>query len=178
MQCQEKQQRRADVGKRNECSRGLSHGCQVGGHSSRHGGHGLATWCPSHGGFRQPLYGVFMRLDVHNGNTRDLSDAPPQVAITCGHQVAPVLLHPLTNTVICVGALVGAWQPFYSWVFGYFEGHSVLLSQFLELSHDAVGDAWGAFRIQAVHHALHQVDLIADGEVDEVCIDNDLVGGP
>ena len=40
-----------------------------------------------------------------------LSDAPPQVAVAGGHNIALVLPDTLTNAVISVGALVGAWQP-------------------------------------------------------------------
>lgn len=42
---------------------------------------------------------------------------------------------------------------------GDLEGDAVVLAQLLQLRHDALRDAGDALRIQAVHHALHQVDL-------------------
>ena len=42
---------------------------------------------------------------------------------------------------------------------GDFEGEAVVLAQLFQLSQDALRDAGLALRVQAVHHALHQVDL-------------------
>ena len=42
---------------------------------------------------------------------------------------------------------------------GNLEGNTILLAQLLQLCHDALRHARYALRIQAVHHALHQVDL-------------------
>ena len=42
---------------------------------------------------------------------------------------------------------------------GDLEGHPVLGAELLELCHDAVADAGDALGVQAVHHALNQVDL-------------------
>ena len=42
---------------------------------------------------------------------------------------------------------------------GDFERDAVLLAQLLQLGDDAVRDAGRALRVQAVHHARHQVDL-------------------
>jgi hypothetical protein len=44
----------------------------------------------------------------------DLADAPAQVFITGGYNVALVLSHPLTQAVIGVCALVGAWDALYT----------------------------------------------------------------
>jgi hypothetical protein len=41
-----------------------------------------------------------------------LPDAPTEVPITCSHDVALVLAHPVTDAVIRIGALVGARDAF------------------------------------------------------------------
>ena len=46
---------------------------------------------------------------------------------------------------------------------GHFKSHAVLLPQFLQLRKDAVSQTGGALCVQAVHHALHQVDLRGRG---------------
>jgi len=53
----------------------------------------------------------------------------------------------------------------------------VLGAEFFELAHDAVGDAWDAFGEEAVHHGAYHVHFVFDGEVDEVGVDEDVVGG-
>ncbi len=44
---------------------------------------------------------------------------------------------------------------------GHLERHAVALAQLLQLGDHAVGHARRALRVQAVHHARHQVDLRA-----------------
>eukprot|EP00195_Chlamydomonas_chlamydogama_P014717 CAMPEP_0202902390 /NCGR_PEP_ID=MMETSP1392-20130828/16825_1 /ASSEMBLY_ACC=CAM_ASM_000868 /TAXON_ID=225041 /ORGANISM="Chlamydomonas chlamydogama, Strain SAG 11-48b" /LENGTH=193 /DNA_ID=CAMNT_0049589145 /DNA_START=745 /DNA_END=1326 /DNA_ORIENTATION=- len=136
----------------------------------------LVAWCAANRCLWQSLYAVAVGLDVHNGHTGDLADTPPQVPITCRHDVALVLLHPLADAVICVGALVHAGDVLKAGVLGHFERHPVLLPQLLQLRHDTVRDAWFALGVQAVHHAAHQVNLVFNGEVDEVGIHKHLVG--
>lgn len=86
-----------------------------------------------------------------------------------------MLLDPLTDAVVCIGSFVGARKPFDSRVFGNLEGHPVLMPELFKLGHDAIGDAGGALGIQTVHHALDQVNLVSDGEVDKVGIDQNAV---
>ena len=50
------------------------------------------------------------------------------------------------------------------------------MPELFKLGHDAVGDAGGALGVQAVHHALDEIDFVPDGEVDKVCIDEDAIG--
>lgn len=52
---------------------------------------------------------------------------------------------------------------------GHFESHTVFLSQLLQLRKDAVSQAGGALCVQAVHHALHQVDLQGKRELCGAC---------
>jgi hypothetical protein len=60
----------------------------------------------------------------------------------------------------------------------YIAAHLVLGPELLELAHDAVGYARRALRQEAVHHRPHDVHLVPYREVDEVCIDQDVVGRP
>ena len=53
----------------------------------------------------------------------------------------------------------------------------MLGSQFLKLCHDAVRDVWDALGIESVHHILDDVHLVLDGEVDKVCVNQDVEGG-
>ena len=62
----------------------------------------------------QPLDGVFVLLDVHDGHARDLADAALQVLVAGGHDVALVARHALAQAVICVRAGVRARQPLYA----------------------------------------------------------------
>ena len=117
-----------------------------------------------------------MARNVHDGHTGDLAYPPPQVFIAGGSDVATMLLDPLTDAVVGVGSFVGAGEPFDPRVLGNLEGDSILVPKLFKLGHDAVGDAGGALGVQTVHHTLDEVDLVSDGEVDEVGIDEDPVG--
>ena len=70
---------------------------------------------------------------------------------------------------------VRARQPDEPRILRHPERHPVLLPQLLELRHDAVRDVRHALRVEAVHHPLHEVDLILDGKVYEVRVDDDVV---
>lgn len=69
---------------------------------------GLSARRPAHGGIRQALYAVAVRLDEHDGHARHLADAAAQVAVAGGHDVTFVRLHALAQAVVRVRALVGA----------------------------------------------------------------------
>ena len=58
----------------------------------------------------------------------------------------------------------------------YLEGDPVLGPQLLQLGHDAVGDVGDALGVEAVHHGLHHVQLVLHAEVDEVGVDENVVG--
>lgn len=88
------------------------------------------------------------------------------------------LRDPLAEAVVRVRPLVHARQPLYPGILRHSQRHAVLHPKLLELSHDAVGDAGDAFRVQAVHHALAQVQLVLYAEVDEVCVEQDAVRRP
>lgn len=54
--------------------------------------------------------------------------------------------------------------------------NAVPRAEFLQLGHDAVGNARGGFGVETVHHGLHQLELLLDRKVDEVGVDEDGVG--
>ena len=58
------------------------------------------------------------------------------------------------------------------------EGESVLDSHLLELGNHALSHTRDALSKQAVHHALEDVQLVLNGEVNEVGIDQDVIGRP
>ena len=87
-----------------------------------------------------------MLRDVHDGDTRNLAQSPLQVAIAGGHDVAAMLGDSVDQAVVSVRPLVGAGEPLEARVLGDALGHSELRPQLLQLSHDAVGDAWSTWR--------------------------------
>lgn len=117
-----------------------------------------------------------MLSDGHDGHAHDLAHTTPQVLVARGHDVAFVLSDALHDAVVGVGALVHAGQAFEARVFGDAQCDAVRLSELLELGHHAVGDVGHAFGVQTVHHRLHDVEFVFDREVDEVRVDDDVVG--
>ena len=69
-------------------------------------------------GFREALNAVLSWSNVHDGDTRNLSDSALQVLIAGGHNVALVLHHAVDETVISVSSLVSAGQPLKPGVLG------------------------------------------------------------
>lgn len=87
-----------------------------------------------------------------------------------------MLLASLQKTVVRIGPAVCAGQSLEARVLGQSQGEAVLGAEFLELGHDAVGDAGDALGEEAVHHRLVDLELVLDREVDEVGVDEDVVG--
>ena len=56
------------------------------------------------------------------------------------------LSYSLNNTVISIGAFMGAGKSFKSWVFNDFESNTVLRSKLLKLSHDTVCNVGYTFK--------------------------------
>ena len=52
-----------------------------------------------------------MSSDVHNGYTWDLADSSLEVFIIGRNYIAPVLLDPINQAVICIGTLMRAMKP-------------------------------------------------------------------
>ena len=56
------------------------------------------------------------------------------------------------------------------------QGHSKFRPQLLKFCHHAVGDVGRTLCIDTVHHALDDVQLVLDGKVDEVRVDEHVIG--
>ena len=52
----------------------------------------------------------------------------------------------------------------------------ILGAQLFELGQDAIRHGRNAFRHQAIHHSLDELDLVLYGKVDKVGVDQDAVG--
>ena len=57
------------------------------------------------------------------------------------------------------------------------EGDMVTRSQLLQLRHDAVRNVGDALGKQTVHQRLHDIQLVLQREIDEVCIEQDAEWG-
>lgn len=138
---------------------------------------------------RKAFNRILVALNGHYRDTRDFPQPALQVAVTGGHNVAPVLCYQLHYLII---RIVGfSWNTFKSRIFGQTargepgivegeaepEGDAILGAELLELRHDRIQDTRGALRKEAVHHALHNVQLVLNREVDEIRVDDDLVRG-
>ena len=84
-----------------------------------------------------------------------------------------MLFDPLHNAIVSIRSLMIAFQSLESRIFRYLQCHSILHSKLLKLAHNAIRDVRDAFSKQAVHTCLEDVELILDGKVDEVGIDDD-----
>ena len=126
---------------------------------------------------RQPLHSVPPPAQIHHRHARDLAHAPAEVPVARRHDVAAVRLGPLAEAVVGVRPPVVAGQPLQPGVLGDAQRDPVPGTELLQLGDHALGDARDALGVQAVHHALHEVDLVLDRVVDEVCVDEDVVRG-
>lgn len=122
-------------------------------------------------GAGEPLHLVPMAADVHQRHARDFPQPSLQVAIASSNNVHAVGRHAVHKAVIGVRALVRARQALEVAVARDLKRDGILPRQLLQLGDDAVGDADGGLRGQAVQHALGDVELVGDGEVDKVGID-------
>lgn len=128
-------------------------------------------------GFWELFNDVLVLSNVHDRNTRDLSDSGLQTLIASCNNEATMLHHTFNQAVICISALVHARKTLETGIAGNLQGKSVLWAEFFQFSNDAVSDANDAFGIQAVHHGLHDIELIWNGKVDKVGIDENLIWG-
>ena len=115
---------------------------------------------------------------MHDGDTGDFSDAPFQILIIRGHDVAPVGFHAVDQAVVRVGSFVITPQPLEPRILGQLERQPEPVAHFFELGNDAVGHARDAFGEQGVHHRGKHVHFVLDAEVDEVCVEEDVVRRP
>lgn len=154
--------------------------------------------------FRHPLDTILPAVNVHDGNTRNLStrrnktrkqlinfsnqqtDAQKQgctylsnpaleVLITRCHDVAAMLLASLNQTVIGIRTGMTARDSLKSRILRQAQCQSVLLPKLLQLRHHTVRDAGDALRQQTVHHGLVDLELVFDRKVDKVGIDQHMI---
>lgn len=116
-----------------------------------------------------------MLLEEHDGYPRNLAYPSLQVGIARGDNIALVLPDALADAVVGVRAWMRARQPHEPRILRHPQRNPVFLSEFFQLCHHAIGDVRDTLRVQAVHHPLHQVNLILDGEVDEVGVHENVV---
>ncbi len=109
---------------------------------------------------RQPLNDILSPGHAHDRHTRDLPDAPLEVAVVGGHDVDLVLHDAVDDAVIGVDALVVATQPLPALIARDAQGDAVLLPELLELAHDARRDDGRALGVQAVHHRRQHLELV------------------
>lgn len=86
-------------------------------------------------------------------------------------------LHPINNTIVRIHPLVIALQPLPTLVAGDAQGDAVFGPQLLEFGHDAGGDCRDAFGVEGVHEGGEEVEFVGDGVGEEVCVEEDGVGG-
>ena len=86
-----------------------------------------------------------------------------------------MLFDPVDQAVIRIRSFMIACKPLESWVLDCLQCKSIPMTHFLELSHDAVSDAWNCFSKQTIHHRLENVQFVLDREVDEIGIDQYMV---
>jgi hypothetical protein len=83
----------------------------------------------------------------------------------------------LAEAVVGVRPLVVARQPLEPRVLGDPQRDPVPGTKLLQLGHYALGHARHALGVEAIHHPLHEVDLVLDRVVDEIRVDKHLVRG-
>lgn len=104
-----------------------------------------------------------------------LANPALEILITCGHDVATMLLASLNQAVICVCTAVTTWNTLKPRVFRQSQRQSVFLAQLFQLRHDAISDTRNALRQQTIHHRLVNLQLVLDREVDKVGIYENMV---
>jgi hypothetical protein len=77
---------------------------------------------------------------------------------------------PVDQTVVSICPLVHAGKALEARILDDAERYPILGPQLLQLAHHTVRDVGDALGVQAVHHALDNVHLVLDREVDKICI--------
>ena len=126
----------------------------------------------------QALHFVLVPRDIHNRHTRDLSNASLQVAIARGDNKHAMGRDAVDQAVIGICPFVRTHEPPKPAIPRYSERDGVLLRQLLQFSNNAIRHANGSRGSETVKHGAGDVELVRDGEVDKVGIDEDAEGGP
>ncbi|KAL3778748.1 hypothetical protein HJC23_012444 [Cyclotella cryptica] len=117
-----------------------------------------------------------MPTNIHTRHTGNLPDPTPQLLIARGHNKTSPLRHHHHQTIIGITPLTIAGNLFKARILRHTQGHFVFRSEFFEFSHDAVYDAGDAFGEDTVHHGSYDFHFVRNGKVDEVRVDEDVVG--
>lgn len=109
-----------------------------------------------------------MSRDVHDGDTGDFSDSSFEVSIAGSDDIDTMCGNSVHDAVVGVSAFMVTADALESPVARHLERDRVFLGEFLQLSDDAVADADRRGRGEAIEHPLHDVNLVGDGKVDEI----------
>ena len=132
------------------------------------------SWCSER--FRHSFDCIFTLRNVHNRYTWNLADAASQVLITSRDNKTTVLFHHLNNIVIRIMTLFQiAWHTKKARILCQAKSNSVLCAELFQLRHDAIQNNWDALCVKAIHHRLDYVQLVPNGKVDKIGINNDVV---
>lgn len=126
---------------------------------------------------RQPLDHILALGHAHDRHPGHLPQPPLQIAIVGRDDVDAVPLHAVHDAIVGVHALVVALQTLPALVTGDAQGNAVFGPEFLEFGHDARGDCGDAFGVEGVHEGGEEVEFVGDGVGEEVCVEEDGVGG-
>ena len=122
--------------------------------------------------------------EIHDGDTRDLAYPPPQILVTCSHNVTLVLIgakdrgvkednmekiiagkqgtnlcDTLNKAVISIGPLVEAGKSLETWILDYLQCHPILPSKFLQFSQNTVCDVWNACTNRSLSNMTHLLTI-------------------
>ena len=129
---------------------------------------------------------VAVRCDMHDWDSRNLSNALLQALVASCHDITSMLLrmravraylrYALDKAVVCIRAFVRARETGESRISCNLQGYAMLCPKLLQLSNDTVGDARNNLGVEGFHCGIDNVKLVLDRKVDKVCIQQDVVG--
>lgn len=114
-----------------------------------------------------------MAGDIHDRNSNDFPQPPFQVFIASRDNEASVRITSVYKTVIRISPFMRTLQTFEATVACDAERESVFFWEFLQFRNDALCDVDDHRGTKAIESTLHDVQLICDGEVDEIGIEKD-----
>lgn len=88
-----------------------------------------------------------------------------------------MLADPIHDTIVRIDALVVAFEPFPALVTRDAQGDAVFRAEFFEFAEHTGGYDGDAFGVETVHHCGEELEFVLDGVGEEVCVDEDVVGG-
>ena len=132
---------------------------------------------------RKSFDGVAVVHDEHNRNSGNFADSALQIFITGGNNVTAILgmrkgvephrPYSLHDAVISVRSFVRASQTLETRILRQTKSKVVARTELFQLRHHTVRDVGNALCQKTIHHALYNVQLVLNGEVYKVGIDED-----